>query len=100
MFEINVETRLATGRINNKKLRRLNKIPAIIHNNNFKLVLIQLDHNSFLNFLDIKGYNSNTLLYLKFDDKKYKVKIKSLQLHPFKRLVMHIDFQKTGSENR
>ncbi|MCV2528629.1 MAG: 50S ribosomal protein L25 [Candidatus Lightella neohaematopini] len=99
MFEINVKTRLATGRINNKKLRRLNKIPAIIRDDNFKLILIQLDHNSFLNFLDIKGYNSDTLLCLNFNNKKYKVKIKSLQLHPFKRLVMHIDFQKINNEN-
>ncbi|MCV2506459.1 MAG: 50S ribosomal protein L25 [Candidatus Lightella neohaematopini] len=92
MFKINTETRLFTGKANNKKLRRLNKIPAIMQDINYKLILIQLNHNDFLNFLDIKGYTEETILYLDYISKKYKVKIKDLQLHPFKRLVIHIDF--------
>ncbi|MCV2518689.1 MAG: 50S ribosomal protein L25 [Candidatus Lightella neohaematopini] len=92
MFKINVEARLTTGKISNKKLRRLNKIPAIVRDINYKLILIQLNHNDFLNFLDNINFKNHTVLFLNFNDKQYKVKIKSLQLHPFKRLVIHIDF--------
>ncbi|MCV2499974.1 MAG: 50S ribosomal protein L25 [Candidatus Lightella neohaematopini] len=92
MFKIDVKIRLATGRISNKKLRRLNKIPAIIRDINSKLILVQLNHNDFLNFLDKNNLTNDTVLFLNFNNKQYKVKIKSLQLHPFKRLIIHIDF--------
>ncbi|MCV2526300.1 MAG: 50S ribosomal protein L25 [Candidatus Lightella neohaematopini] len=93
MFKINVKARLATGKTSNKKLRRLNKIPAIMRDINSKLILIQLNHNDFLNFLDTNNITDNNIvLSLNFDNKQYKVKIKGLQLHPFKRLIMHIDF--------
>ncbi|MCV2502251.1 MAG: 50S ribosomal protein L25 [Candidatus Lightella neohaematopini] len=92
MFKINVKSRLVVGKINNKKLRRLNKIPAIMRDINSKLILIQLNHNDFLNFLDKNDFTDQTVLFLNFNNKQYKVKIKSLQLHPFKRLIIHIDF--------
>ncbi|MCV2524844.1 MAG: 50S ribosomal protein L25 [Candidatus Lightella neohaematopini] len=92
MFEINVKSRLVVGKISNKKLRRLNKIPAIVRDINSKLILIQLNHNDFLNFLDKNNFTDQTVLFLNFNNKQYKVKIKSLQLHPFKRLIIHIDF--------
>ncbi|MCV2508659.1 MAG: 50S ribosomal protein L25 [Candidatus Lightella neohaematopini] len=92
MFKINAKTRLATGKASNRKLRRLNKIPAIIRDINYKLILIQLNHNDFLNFLDNNNFIDDTILLLNFSDRQYKVKIKDLQLHSFKRLVIHIDF--------
>lgn len=91
MLIINAETREKKGKSFSRKLRVKNKFPAILYGVNTLPILLTLDHNSIFNLQKKIDFYKNTLLLL-VQDKKYKVKVQSIQRHPFKLKLLHIDF--------
>ena len=87
------------GPLHQKKLRRSGKVPGIVYGSDDKPILIQLDHNQISLALDVESFHSS-ILELKIGNSNEKVLLRDYQMHPFKRQVNHIDFQRVDEKKR
>ncbi|MCE1645119.1 50S ribosomal protein L25, partial [Enterobacter hormaechei] len=79
------------GKGASRRLRRANKIPAIVYGGNQEPVSIELDHDQVIN-MEQKAEFYSDVLTLVIDGKETKVKVQAVQRHPFKPKLAHIDF--------
>ena len=97
--EVIAESREFSGSSASKKLRRSGKVPGVVYGSDEIPVLIQLDHNQISLALDVESFHSS-ILELKIGKSKQKVLLRDYQMHPFKRQVNHIDFQRVDEKKR
>ena len=90
-FEISAEPRTAQGKGASRRLRRLGKIPAILYGADKEPTTLQLDHNQMWLQTENEAFYSH-ILTLKLDGNEEKVVVKDMQRHPFRQLIMHMDF--------
>ena len=90
-FEIAAEPRTAQGKGASRRLRRLGKIPAILYGAGKDPVSLQFDHNKMWLQTENEAFYSH-ILTLKLDGNEEKVVVKDMQRHPFRQLIMHMDF--------
>lgn len=87
---INAKNRKEVGKGASRRLRMINKFPAIIYGNKINIP-IELDQNVIINVCMKDGFYNDVLILI-LNEKKIKVMIQSVQLHPYKLKFMHIDF--------
>ena len=90
-FELNAYKRELQGSGASRRLRRANKVPGIIYGGAAAPALIELDHNDILLALRKEAFHSS-VLSLKIDGKVETVLLRDSQMHPYKPLVLHVDF--------
>ena len=90
-FEISAEPRTAQGKGASRRLRRLGKIPAILYGADKEPTTLQFDHNQMWLQTENEAFYSH-ILTLKLDGNEEKVVVKDMQRHPFRQLIMHMDF--------
>jgi large subunit ribosomal protein L25 len=90
-FELNVSKRELQGSGASRRLRRANKVPGIIYGGTAAPALIELDHNDILLALRKEAFHSS-VLSLNIDGKVETVLLRDSQVHPYKPLVLHVDF--------
>lgn len=88
MLIIDAKIRKDQGKGASRRLRLAKKLPAIIYGGNEAPILIELDHNNIL----IKEKFYNDVLVIKINNKSTTVKVQTVQRHPFKPQLTHIDF--------
>lgn len=93
MHNIKVYIRKNFGKSASRRIRLEDNFPAIIYGNKKnKVLFIKIENNIFFNheLNNTKLYSNTYNLILK--NKNIKVKIKEIQMHPFKKKIYHIDF--------
>ena len=90
-FEQNAYKRELQGSGASRRLRRANKVPGIIYGGTAAPALIELDHNDILLALRKEAFHSS-VLSLSVDGKVETVLLRDSQMHPYKPLVLHVDF--------
>jgi len=90
--------RTDAGKGASRRLRRENKVPAILYGAGRPARSLALDHDPMLHASSEESFYSS-ILELKVDDgRKQKVIVRDLQRHPFKPRLMHIDFQRVRDD--
>ncbi|MCK4338462.1 MAG: 50S ribosomal protein L25 [Candidatus Cloacimonetes bacterium] len=90
-MKINTEIR-NTGQKESKKLRKNEKIPAILYGKGFDSIPLALDYKVFIHpYRESTGHQ--TFIFLTVNGKEYRTLIKEMQIDPLSRKIMHIDFQ-------
>ena len=92
---INVERREDEGKGASRRLRRDGKIPAIVYGGDLKPVNIQLDHEKLWLASQNEWFYSS-ILSLDIDGKVESVLLRDMQRHPYKQIIMHLDFQRVN----
>lgn len=92
-FEIQAELRTDAGKGASRRLRRADKLPAILYGGKKDAVALTLDHNKVNNMADSEAFYSH-ILTLVIDGKKHKAILKDVQRHPYKPKLTHLDFQR------
>ena len=90
-FELNAQTRTLQGSGASRRLRRANKVPAIVYGGAAAPLSIELDHNEILLALRKEAFHASVLT-LKVDGAEQNVLLRDSQMHPYKALVLHVDF--------
>lgn len=85
------------GKGASRRLRRAAQIPAVIYGGHADPQSIQLEHEKTWLASQHEWFYSS-ILDLEVDGKVQKVLLRDMQRHPFKQLIMHLDFQRV-SEN-
>jgi large subunit ribosomal protein L25 len=82
-----------------RRLRNSGKTPGIIYGGKDAATVIELDHNALFHALRKEAFHSS-ILDLEVGGKTQKVLLRDYQMHPFKPLVLHIDFQRVSATEK
>lgn len=99
IITLEAEARSDVGRGASRRLRRLeNKIPAIIYGGTKKPENIHLTQNKIHKALENEAIFSS-VINVNVDGKKEQVILKDLQRHPYKPIILHMDFQRVSDKD-
>lgn len=96
--EIKVDKRNDEGKGASRRLRRAGFVPAIVYGGELNPVSIQIQHKDVWHASQNEWFYSS-ILDLTLGGEVQKVLLRDMQRHPFKQLVLHLDFQRV-SENQ
>lgn len=82
-----------------RRLRNVGKAPGIVYGGEGQPQLIELDHNALWHALKKEAFHS-TILEMELGGNTGKVLLRDVQYHPYKPLVMHVDFQRVNANTR
>ena len=88
--KITAETRIEFGKGAARRIRRDNKIPAVIYGHGNDPIHVTLPGHSTM--MALKRGGANSLLELEIDGKDQLALTKAVQIDPLRRLIEHIDF--------
>lgn len=90
-FELNAELRDQSGKAAARRIRRTDRIPAIVYGADEEPTPVSLLHKDVLHAFKNEAVFSH-ILTLNVGSKPEKVVLKGVQRHPNKRKVLHVDF--------
>jgi large subunit ribosomal protein L25 len=79
-----------------RRLRNSGQTPGIIYGGSEAPVTIALDHNALFHALKKEAFHSS-ILDLEIDGQVQKVLLRDFQMHAYKQLVLHADFQRVDA---
>ena len=82
-----------------RRLRNTGKTPGIVYGGEGQPQLIELDHNALWHALKKEAFHSS-ILEMELAGKTAKVLLRDVQMHPYKQLVQHIDFQRVDAKTK
>ena len=82
-----------------RRLRNSGNTPGIIYGGAAEAQLIELNHNNLFHALKKEVFHSS-ILDLEVDGKESKVVLRDVQFHPYKPLVLHVDFQRVDATTK
>src|SRR4030095_11596209 len=85
--------REAAGKGASRRLRRVASIPAVLYGGNAAPQSIQLEHEKTWLASQNEWFYSS-ILDMELDGKVQKVLLRDMQRHPYKQIIMHLDFQR------
>ncbi|MGB1198733.1 MAG: 50S ribosomal protein L25/general stress protein Ctc [Thalassotalea sp.] len=91
IFTLDAEVRTDLGKGASRRLRHADKVPAILYGEGKEPVSLTLAHNKVYRAQQEEAFYSHVLT-LNVDGKPVECLIKDMQRHPFKQLIMHLDF--------
>lgn len=92
---IKVEKRNDEGKGASRRLRRAGFVPAIVYGGELQPVSIQIAHKDVWHASQNEWFYSS-ILDLDLGGDTQKVLLRDMQRHPFKQLVLHLDFQRVN----
>ena len=82
-----------------RRLRNTGKTPGIVYGGTGEPKLIELDHNALWHALKKEAFHSS-ILDMELGSATAKVLLRDVQMHPYKPMVQHIDFQRVDAKTR
>ena len=82
-----------------RRLRIAGQTPGIVYGGTTPPVSITLDHNALYHALKKETFHSS-ILDLEVDGKVEQVLLRDFQMHAFKQLVLHADFQRIDAKSK
>ena len=98
-FDVVAETRDDYGTNNNKRLRKSGFVPGVVYGGAKDLKHIKLSHKDLIIKLKNERFHSSILNLSVGKDKKQSVLLREVQFHPWRKELLHVDFQRV-SENK
>ncbi|MDP5009016.1 MAG: 50S ribosomal protein L25/general stress protein Ctc [Glaciimonas sp.] len=80
-----------------RRLRIAGQTPAIVYGGTEAPVNLALDHNALYHALKKEAFHSS-ILDLEIDGKSQPVLLRDFQVHAYKQLVLHVDFQRVNAK--
>ena len=82
-----------------RRLRISGRTPGIVYGAGLEPQQIEVDHNALWHALKKETFHS-TVLDMEIDGKDNKVLLRDVQMHPYKQLILHIDFQRVDANTK
>jgi large subunit ribosomal protein L25 len=98
-IEISANPRTLQGSSASRRLRNAGKIPGVVYGGGKDAVAIELDHKAIYFLLKNEAFHAS-ILSLDLGGKKEQVLLRDYQMHSFKQLVLHIDFQRVSQTEK
>jgi large subunit ribosomal protein L25 len=82
-----------------RRLRITGRTPGIVYGGTAEPSLIELDHNALWHALKKEAFHA-TILDMELKGQSSQVLLRDVQYHPFKQLVLHVDFQRVDANTK
>jgi large subunit ribosomal protein L25 len=82
-----------------RRLRITGKTPAIVYGGTTPPQQVELDHNALWHALKKEAFHA-TVLDMEVAGVESKVLLRNVQYHPYKQLVLHLDFQRVDANTK
>ena len=76
-----------------RRLRITGRTPGIVYGGTADPLNIELDHNALWHAIKKEAFHAS-ILDMELNGAESKVLLRNVQMHPFKQLILHIDFQR------
>jgi len=98
LLTLEAEVRTDLGKGASRRLRHANKVPAILYGEGQEPVSLTLEHKNVFRAQQEEAFYSQVLT-LNIAGKPVECLIKDMQRHPFKQVVMHLDFLRIDAKH-
>jgi len=99
LFEVIANARQLQGTGASRRLRNAGKVPAIVYGADKPAISIELDHNNLVQQLRKEAFHAS-ILTLNLDGAKEQVLLRDVQAHPWKKMIVHVDFQRVDPNQK
>jgi large subunit ribosomal protein L25 len=82
-----------------RRLRGGGKVPGIVYGADKAALPIELDHHALYRHLKLESFHAS-ILEMTLEGDKQQVLLRDVQMHPFKQLVLHVDFQRVDKNRK
>ena len=79
-----------------RRLRITGRTPGIVYGGTSEPLAIELDHNALWHAIKKEAFHAS-ILDMELNGVESKVLLRNVQMHPFKQLILHIDFQRVDA---
>ena len=79
-----------------RRLRITGRTPGIVYGGTGEPLPIELDHNALWHAIKKEAFHAS-ILDMELNGQTSKVLLRDLQMHPFKQLILHADFQRVDA---
>jgi large subunit ribosomal protein L25 len=98
-IEVIAQSRASQGKGESRRLRRAGRVPGIVYGAGQGPEAIELDHNALFHQIKLEGFRSS-ILSLNLNGTKEQVLLRDVQMHPYKPIVQHVDFQRVAKDQK
>ena len=98
-MKVVANTRNAQGTSASRRLRHTGKVPGILYGGRGEPVAIEVDHNPLFHSLRREKFHAS-ILDMELDGKPEMVLLRTFQMHPYRQLVLHVDFQRVAADQK
>ncbi len=98
-IEIKAEPRSVQGTGASRRLRRESKVPGVIYGAGKEAQPILLDHKELWFKLKNEAFHAS-ILDMEIGAEKSQVLLRDYQMHPFRPLILHVDFQRVAADKK
>lgn len=98
LFTLDAEVRTDLGKGASRRLRHANKVPAILYGEGQEPVSLTLEHKNVFRAQQEEAFYSSVLT-INVAGKPVECLIKDMQRHPFKSIIMHLDFIRINAKH-
>lgn len=82
-----------------RRLRITGRTPGIVYGGAIEALQIEINHNELWHALKKEAFHA-TVLDMELNGVESKVLLRDVQMHPFKQLILHIDFQRVDATTK
>jgi large subunit ribosomal protein L25 len=96
---IKAEPRSVQGTGASRRLRRESKVPGVVYGAGKDAVAIEVDHKDLWFKLKTEAFHAS-ILDMALGSEKSQVLLRDYQMHPFRPLILHVDFQRVAADKK
>jgi large subunit ribosomal protein L25 len=82
-----------------RRLRITGRTPGIVYGGTAEPTAIELDHNALWHAIKKEAFHAS-MLEMELNGSESKVLLRNVQMHPFKQLILHVDFQRVEANTK
>jgi large subunit ribosomal protein L25 len=97
-FALDATARSELGKGASRRLRRENKVPGIIYGGGKDPQSVTFPHNDVVKVLENEAFYSH-IIDINLDGKTETAVLKDLQRHPYKPIIVHMDFLRVSAKD-
>jgi large subunit ribosomal protein L25 len=98
-IEFTAYPRTVHGTGPNRRLRGDGKVPGVVYGADKPAAAIELDHHALFRHLKMEAFHAS-ILDMSLEGDKQQVLLRDVQMHPFRQMVLHVDFQRVDKNKK
>jgi large subunit ribosomal protein L25 len=98
-IEVTAFPRAQQGSSASRRLRVSGRVPGIVYGADKKAQTVELDHKELLRNLGLETFHAS-ILEMKLGNEKFQALLRDYQMHPWKKQVVHVDFQRVDPNRK
>ena len=98
-IEVTAFPRAQQGSSASRRLRVAGRVPGIEYGADKAAQNVELDHKALLRNLGLEAFHAS-ILDMTLDGQKFQALLRDYQMHPWKKQVVHVDFQRVDKNRK